>query len=161
MALSLLALDPDDKIHNFLPGQKGISHCEEIDPEEGILGHTHNRGVPFGGNDLLGHMGDVFEFGCGLVRLRHVHIHLVAIEIGIVGCADGQIESEGVVGQNADSVAHHTHSVKGGLPIEQNVVAILKGSFNNSAIGYKFLYLLGPIVYFDEVDNLFLLSFVF
>ena len=102
-------------------------------------------------------MGDVFEFGCSLVGLGYVHVHLVAIEVSIVGGADRQVESEGVVGQDADSVTHHTHSVEGGLSVEQNVVSVLQSPFHYCAIRYKFLDLLGAVVYFDEIDNLFLL----
>ena len=97
LALALLALDPDDEVHNFFPGEEGISHGEEIDAEEGILNDTHDRGVAFGGDDLFGDMGDVFEFGGGLVWLGHVHVHLVTVEVGVVGGADRQVESEGVV----------------------------------------------------------------
>ena len=98
MAFALLALDPDDEVHDFLPGEEGIPHGEEIDAEERVLDNTHDGGVAFRGNDLFGDMGDVFEFRCGLVGLGHVHIHLVTVEVSIVGGADRQVESEGVVG---------------------------------------------------------------
>ena len=54
-------------------------------------------------------------------------------------------------------MAHHTHSVESGLPVEQNVVSVLQSPFHYCAIRYKFLDLLRAVVYFDEIDNLFLL----
>lgn len=38
-------------------------------------------------------------------HLRQVHVHLVAVEVGVVGRGDRQVEAEGGVGQDAHAVA--------------------------------------------------------
>ena len=39
----------------------------------------------------------MFEFSYGLVRLRDMHVHLIAIEVRIVRRTDRKIESESIV----------------------------------------------------------------
>ncbi len=78
-------------------------------------------------------MRDVLELGPGLVVLGHVHVHLVAVEVGVVGRADGQVEPEGRVGQDPHAVAHHGHPVQRGLPVEEHVVAVLEAPLHHHA----------------------------
>lgn len=52
-------------------------------------------------------------------------IHLITIKIGIVGCADTFVESEGVPGLNFDFMGHHGHSVEGRLSIEDHHIFVL------------------------------------
>ena len=46
------------------------------------------------------------SFRTGLLSLWKMKIHLIAIEIGIVRCANKSIETEGAVGQNFGLVTH-------------------------------------------------------
>ena len=45
-------------------------------------------------------------------------------------------------------MTHHTHSVEGGLPIEKDVVSILKSTLDNCAIADALLDLLRFVDYF-------------
>lgn len=63
-------------------------------------------------------MGNVFQLSNCFKRLGDVHVHLVAIKIGIVRSADRKIQPESVKRQDFDSVTHHTHSVQGRLTVE-------------------------------------------
>lgn len=85
------------------------------------------------------------------VRLRHVDVHLVAIEIGIVRSADAFVQPErdsrlpegsiavrlaapeGHSGQNPHSVAHYGHLVQRRLPIEEHDVAVVDMPLHNIA----------------------------
>jgi hypothetical protein len=51
--------------------------------------------------------------------------------------------------------------VEGGLPIEQDVIAVLKVSLNDGSITEVFLYLLGGIVQFDHGDYLFIFFVIY
>ena len=73
----------------------------------------------------------MLQFCSGFIALRDVHVHLVAVEVGIVGGADRQVQSESIVGKDSDPMTHHTHSMEGGLSVEKNVVTILKGSLDD------------------------------
>ena len=118
VSFALLAFDPNYQIHGFFSCQEGISHGKQIDSQESVLDDTHNRRVVFGSNDLFGHVCDMFQFWGGLIGLRNVHVHLITVEIGVIGRADGQVQPEGVVGKDSHAMAHHTHSVESWLTVE-------------------------------------------
>ena len=63
-----------------------------------------------GGDDVARHHHDLLGLGARLGRLRDVHVHLVAVKVGVVGRGDRQVQPERRVGQDADPVAlqHHT-----------------------------------------------------
>ena len=54
-----------------------------------------------------------------------MHIHLIPIEISIVWCTHRQVQPECVVGEDSDSMSHHTHSMKSRLSVEEDVVTVL------------------------------------
>lgn len=83
---------------------------------------------------MLGDMGDVFQLSDGLKGLGDVHVHLIAVEVSIVGRADREVESEGVVGKDPNAVGHHTHPVQGRLTVEQHVVSVFEGALDNSTV---------------------------
>ena len=64
-----------------------------------------------------------------LLGLQHVQVHLVAIEIGVVGRADAQVQPEGLPWHDAHGVGHHGHAVQRRLPVEQHDVAVHAGAF--------------------------------
>ena len=55
-----------------------------------------------------------------------MHVHLVAIEVGVIGRADRRIEPEGLVGHYLHPVGHDGHPVQGWLAVEQDYIAIGK-----------------------------------
>jgi len=59
-----------------------------------------------------------------------VHVHLVAVEIGIVGRRDAEVQAERGERQNPHFVAHHGHLVQRGLPVEQHQVPCLQVPLN-------------------------------
>lgn len=67
----------------------------------------------------------MLKFGNCFVGLGNVHVHFVTVEISVVGCTHRQVQTESVVGQNSDSVAHHTHSVESWLSVEKHIVPVL------------------------------------
>ena len=71
-----------------------------------------------GGEDVLLNPHQYLRLGPGLLGLGHVHVHLVAVEVGVVGRADGGIEPEGLVRHDLDPVGHDGHSVQGRLAVE-------------------------------------------
>mmetsp|Transcript_14393 Transcript_14393/g.39001 ORF Transcript_14393/g.39001 Transcript_14393/m.39001 type:complete len:244 (-) Transcript_14393:836-1567(-) len=60
------------------------------------------------------------------MRLRHMHVHLITVEVGVVGRGDRQVEAESGVGQDAHAVAHHTHFVQRGLTVEEHQVSVMQ-----------------------------------
>ena len=58
-----------------------------------------------GRHDVLGDCHDLLRLCACLWRLRHVHVHLVPVEIGIVGRRDRQVQPECRVWQDLDSMA--------------------------------------------------------
>ena len=63
-----------------------------------------------------------------------MHVHLVAVEIGVVRRRDREVESEGRVRHDAHLVTHHRHLVQRRLAIEDNVVAVLNMSLDLVAV---------------------------
>lgn len=87
---------------------------------------THDRRVIFRRDYLFGNVGYMFNLRNGLIALRNVHVHLIAVEIGIVGRTHRQIQSEGIVGEYSNSMTHHAHPVECGLPVENDIISILE-----------------------------------
>ena len=149
----LLAVDPDHQVHHLLTSQEGVSHREQVDAEECVLDQPHDGSVILGCHDLLGDVRDVLELGSGLVGLGDVHVHLVPVEVGVVGGADRQVQPESVVGQNAHAVSHHTHPMQRRLPVEQHVVAILKVAFHDGAVVDYLSDFLGFVVDLHQIHD--------
>jgi len=81
-------------------------------------------GPPNLGEIVLGYLHEEVGFGYGLLALRAVEVHLVAVEVRVVWCADGGVQPEGVIRQDPDPVAHHRYPVQGRLPVEDDYVAV-------------------------------------
>lgn len=112
---------------------EGVPEREEHYAEKRVLHYAHDRLVVLWGHDLARHSHDLFDLCLCLVALRDVHIHLVAVEIGIVRRRHTQVKSESLERQDFDPMAHQRHLVKGGLPIEDDVVAVTNVPLNNIA----------------------------
>ena len=59
-----------------------------------------------------------------------MHVHLITIEISVVGGRHRQVETEGGVGHDANAVPHHRHFVERWLAIENDKVAVLEMTFD-------------------------------
>jgi hypothetical protein len=62
--------------------------------------------------------------------LRDVNIHFIAIEVGVIGAADLEIEAEGTIGHDAYEMGHNRHAMEGGLAIKEDNVAIAQVTFD-------------------------------
>ena len=73
----------------MLAAQEGGLEAEQKNAKQRILHYSHHRGAILGGYDLFGDSRNLFQLRQTLVALRHVHIHLIPVEVGIVWRADG------------------------------------------------------------------------
>ena len=66
------------------------------------------------------------DLGLGprLLGLRDVKVHLVPVEVGVVGWADRRVQPEGLVGHDDHLMGHDRHPVKRGLPVEEDYVPV-------------------------------------
>ena len=99
--------------------------------------HLHNPDhglIRLWRDNVPGNSHDRHRFRPRLQSLRNVHVHLVAIEIGVVRARDAQVEAERRVRQDAHAVAHHRHLVQRGLPVEEHDVAVLEVALNAEAV---------------------------
>ena len=66
-------------------------------------------------------------------RLRQVQVHLVAVEVSVVGGADALVEPEGPVFEDLRPVRHDREPVQRRLPVEQDDVAVDHVTLDNVA----------------------------
>lgn len=114
--------DEHEQLHHFEFLEECVPLREQHGPEQTILHDAHHCTVTLRGYDVVLHHHNFLKFGFGFVTLRDVHVHFIAVEVCVVGSGDAEVESEGGEGQDAHAVAHHTHFVQRGLPVEQHDV---------------------------------------
>lgn len=68
-------------------------------------GHRH-----LGGYDVTRDHHDLLRLSTRLRRLGYVHVHFVAVEVGIVGRCHAQIQSECGIRQKPHSMTLHIHT---------------------------------------------------
>ena len=73
--------------------------------------------------------------GPGFLTLRNMHVHLVTIEVGVVGRTDRGMESKGPIWKNLHIVGHDRHSVKRRLSVEYYDVTVRDVSFHDETGG--------------------------
>ena len=73
-----------------------------------------------------------------LFALGHVKIHLVPVEVGVIGRTNTQVQSKRLMGQNSNAMCHDGHPVKGGLPIEDSNIAVPEVTFYNETSFQRF-----------------------
>ncbi|GIX63994.1 CDP-glycerol:poly(glycerophosphate) glycerophosphotransferase, putative [Babesia caballi] len=76
----------------------------------------------------------MLNLGARLVTLREVQVHLVTVEVRIVGRGNREVQPEGREGQYLASVTHDTHFVQRGLTVKENEVTVLKVTLNSVAV---------------------------
>ena len=92
--------------------QKSVLRGEFEDTERDILHDGNDRGRVFGADDLRGHAGQFTQLIFSLFALRDMHVHLVAVVIGIVARRAAHVQPKRVVIHDSDSVRHHAHLVE-------------------------------------------------
>lgn len=106
---SIPVWNPHHDIHDLISIQENIPSADFVDPAKGILDNTHKRTVLLGRNDIQRDHAELADLRSGLFRLRNVKVHFVAIEIGVVRRGDGQIQSEGGVRHNTNTMSYKRH----------------------------------------------------
>ena len=81
------------------------------DGRQGVLDDAHDGFVALRGDDLPGGDVDVLHLGPRLHGLRDVQVHLVPVEVGVVGAGVAEVHPERGPGQHLHPVAHHSHLV--------------------------------------------------
>jgi len=114
-----------DQIHHEVLLEEAVASREGTRAEKGILHDAHDGLVRLWRHDAARREHDLGALGARLVRLQHVHVHLVAVKVGIVRRGTAEIHPEGGVGHNLDAVAHDRHFVQRRLPVEHDDVAVL------------------------------------
>lgn len=94
--------------------------------------------------------------GARLLGLRHMQIHLIAIEISIVRRANTLVETECTPRPNLGVVCHDTQFVKRWLAVEQNNVVVIQMSLYQVSDSQLVCHALSVI---DELEKPFHLTF--
>ena len=63
-----------------------VSPCHLAAGSKGVLYNAHDRPVALGGHDVTRHHQQLLNLRLCLEALGYVKVHLVSIEISIVGC---------------------------------------------------------------------------
>ena len=116
---------PHQRVHK-LPATKGARRllAEQVRAQHRVLDGRDARRRLRGANELPVDGRERLELRRRLHRLRHVHVHLVAVKVGVVRArrVDAQAERLAQV-HRLDAVAHHRHLVQRRLAVEQDRVA--------------------------------------
>ncbi len=109
----------------LFPGQKLSTYRQTHAGYDVVLNEAAQRRPVLGHQVLLANVGDELGLAPGLVVLREVDVHLVAVEVGVVGLAVGVVEAERVPGrrEDADLVRHDGGAVERGLTVDEDDVA--------------------------------------
>ena len=75
---------------------------EEVGGGDVIMNCADDGTPVFGGNDMILDEEKDLSFGTTFFRLRDVDIHFIAIEVGVIGRSDLEVETEGAVGHDTD-----------------------------------------------------------
>mmetsp|Transcript_26622 Transcript_26622/g.66902 ORF Transcript_26622/g.66902 Transcript_26622/m.66902 type:complete len:605 (+) Transcript_26622:2725-4539(+) len=125
---------PHQDVHHDVALQEGVLARHQRGGEQGILHHTDHRFVRLRTDDLPRDHHQLADLGARLQRLRHVHVHLVTVKIGVVRRGDREVETEGRVGHDLHAMSHHTHLVKRRLPVEDDEITVLDVALDSVAV---------------------------
>ena len=108
---------------------------ELVRPQHGVLENSDDGRIARGTDDLVRDGRQVSQLGFRQLALRHVHIHLIAVEIRIVWLGVANVHAKRVAAlHDFDDVTHHTHSMQTWLTVEQDRVAVHHVAMNDVAI---------------------------
>ena len=83
-----------------------------------------------GRQDVFLHAHEDLGFSTGFLRLNDVEVHLVTVEVSVVGRTHSEVEPEGLAFHDAHLVHHHGHPVQRWLPVEDGDVAVDQVALN-------------------------------
>jgi len=108
--------------HHVLFGDENVSLGHLTHGGQRVLHNTHDGLVGLWSDDLPRSQVNVENFGSSLHGLRHVQVHLVAVEVSVVRRSVTQVHSKCRPRQNLHLVTHHTHFVERGLTVENDLI---------------------------------------
>lgn len=133
-----------------LPQERTLQACEHVhsndlrhldarladaeDAGHGVLEQLNDGAVGAGADDIAEQGCQVAKFGCGCDGLRHVHVHLVSVKVGVIGTGGRNVQTEGAVRQNTHTVGHHRRLVKRRLTVEQHNVSVNEVAVDHIAL---------------------------
>ena len=111
-------------MENWSGREHGLFAREQVSPGEEVPDRADDRPAVPRREYLVLDAHEHQRLGPRLFALGDVEVHLVAVEVCVVWRADGRVEPEGPVGQDAHRVRHHRHPVERGLPVEEDDVPV-------------------------------------
>mmetsp|Transcript_6640 Transcript_6640/g.16012 ORF Transcript_6640/g.16012 Transcript_6640/m.16012 type:complete len:609 (-) Transcript_6640:1097-2923(-) len=90
----------------LVPVVESVFARDEVGPREEVLRRRDDGGAVLGGADVVDDAHQLEGLGARLLRLGDVQVHLVAVEVGVVGLAHALVEPEGAPRKDLGSVRH-------------------------------------------------------
>ncbi len=113
-----------EKVQRLCFGELGIVVSQQIQRRDVVLdGADDVLAEPWRENLLL-HSHQHARFRSGFLVLQRVHIHLVAVKVGVIRRTDGRVEPERLVRHHDDFVSHNRHPVQRGLAVEHHNISV-------------------------------------
>ena len=95
-----------------------------VQPEDDVLAGNDDRPAVGRREDVVGGHHQYPGLDLGLDRERHVHRHLVAVEVGVEGRADERVELDGLALDEVDLEGLHAQPVQGRGAVEDDRVLL-------------------------------------
>ena len=114
-----------DKLHVIILCQIAVLRAQEHTGHDTVLDETSDRFTGCGHDILLVCGHKLVGFGSRLVGLRQMDVHLVTVEVSVVGAAVGVVHADRLLfGQNLRKMRHHTRLMQRGLSVDQQDITI-------------------------------------
>ena len=116
-----------EKLHVVLAVEESVPVGQPHTHGDVILNQTSQRVTGSSRKVLMVGVGDAECLGAGDFVLREVHVHLVTVEIGVVGVAVGVVHAQCLLSwQYSGAVTHHGRLVECGLTVHDDNVAVVQ-----------------------------------
>jgi len=124
--LAIPLVEVQAEIEDQVALEEAIALREAAAAQQRVLHDAHHGFVGLRRDDTARHEHDLSRLCARLHGLRHVQVHLVPVEVRVVGRGDGEVKAEGGEGHDLDAVRHDRHFMQRGLPVEEDHVAVLQ-----------------------------------
>mmetsp|Transcript_8511 Transcript_8511/g.14301 ORF Transcript_8511/g.14301 Transcript_8511/m.14301 type:complete len:454 (-) Transcript_8511:782-2143(-) len=126
--------DPHHRAQKVRFFDEHVAQGHEAHTQQGVLYDTHHVAIVLRGNNVTRHHHQIVRVGARGDALRHVQVHLVSVEIGVIRRGHGQVETESGPVENLGAMAHDGHLVQRGLTVEQHNVVIPQVALDGPAV---------------------------
>ena len=106
-----------------------------MQPQKRVLHDSHDGFVALSSDAMLSYCHQRGTLRCRRLGLRHVYVHLVAVEIGIVRRGCHQTETKRVSGHEPDAVRLHPVHVETRLTVEHDDIVVGQVPFDDVSMG--------------------------